>query len=172
MKKILLVLMFALPLVVGAHGGEQRVVDGKYIVTMSRAPFTPRAGVPIKLLISISDIVSGNVLDREAVMRIRVAKLASPGDAPQFVFEEKDIKAERSTLGYSYTFGEAGFHEIYIDFAFVDSPTKVMSAQDYLLDVQSAQQPRGDTSSVLWGFGGLLLGAVFTKIVLARKGKV
>ncbi|MEK7630855.1 MAG: hypothetical protein AAB417_02415 [Patescibacteria group bacterium] len=172
MKKILLALMLALPLVAGAHGGEQRVVDGTYIVSMSRAPFTPRMGVPTKLLISISDIASGNVSDKDAIINLRVARLASPGDEPQFIFEEKNIKAERSTLGYSYTFREVGFHEIYIDFAFVDSPTKVMSASDYLLDVQPAQEAGGDKSFALWGFGGLFLGAIFTKIVLARKGEI
>lgn len=172
MKKILFALLLAVPLVTVGHGGEQRVIDGKYIVSMSRAPFTPRVGVPTKLLISISDIASGNVSDKDVIINLRVAKLASPGDTPQFIFEEKNIKAERSTLGYSYTFSEAGFHEMYIDFAFADNPTKIMSAQDYLLDIQPAQQPRGDNSFVLWGFGGLLTGMIFTKIALAHKGKV
>ena len=172
MKKILFILLSVVPLVVVGHGGEQRVVGGRYIVTMSRAPHTPRVGVPTNLLISISDITSGNVSDKDAIISLRVAKLASPGDTPQFIFEEKDIKVERSTLGYSYTFSDAGFHEIYIDFAFTDNPTKIMSTQDYLLDVQPAQDESGDSSFVLWGFGGVLVGAIFTKLLLARGRKV
>lgn len=170
--RFLLLVFLALPLIASAHGGEQRVVDGAYIVTMSRAPFTPRVGVPTKLLISISDIKSGNVSDKDAIITLRVAKLASPGDAPQFIFEEKNITAERSTLGYTYNFAEAGFYEIYIDFAFADNPTKLMSAEDFLLDVQESHE-QGNTIPLFWILVGILagvaVGTIATKI-LARGG--
>ena len=162
-------MLLVLPLLTGAHGGEQRVVDGAYIVTMSRAPFTPRVGMPTKLLISISDIKSGDVLDREAIMHIRVARLASPGDAPQFVFEEKNIKAERSTLGYSYTFTEEGFHEIYIDFAFTDNPSKIMSVGDFLLDVQPSQPLRDNMSAIYAAVTGIIGGFVLGRFVANKK---
>ncbi|MEK7649384.1 MAG: hypothetical protein AAB367_00245 [Patescibacteria group bacterium] len=169
MKKIFFALFFVLPFLAGAHGGEQRVVDGKYIVTMSRAPFTPRVGTPTKLLISISDIKSGNVLDHDAIMHIRVARLASPGDEPQFIFEERDIKAERSTVGYTYDFTEEGFHEIYIDFAFADEPKKIFHAEDYLLDIQPREQASDAIALIYAAIAGLIVGFVFARFVVYKK---
>ena len=35
-----------------ANGGDQRVVDGKYLINLSRAPFTPHIGDKVALLVA------------------------------------------------------------------------------------------------------------------------
>ncbi len=146
------------------------MVDGKYIVNVSRSPFTPRAGAPTNFLISIADVSSGSVLTRDPVMHIRIARLENPGAEPQFISEERDLKAERSILGYSYTFADSGFYELYIDFAFADDLTTVLQAPDFLFDVQPSEMTEVEmgTAYALWVLGGAVAGFALTRLLTKK----
>jgi len=53
---LFLTIVFIFPALSLANGGDQRVVDAKYLINLSRAPFTPRIGVKTSFLASFIDI--------------------------------------------------------------------------------------------------------------------
>ena len=158
-----------------ANGGDQRVVDGKYLINLSRAPFTPRIGDKVALLASFVDIEKNKLVSEDLIVSIRIAKLGGIGtDKRTFLFEKEKIPVRGGVLELSYTFMESGLHEIFFDFAFASNPSKVYEAPDFLLDVQKS--PNGYNTNriliaVVGGFVAGLIGGWFVKrIVNGRVG--
>lgn len=151
--------------VVFANGGDQRVVENKYLINLSRAPFTPRVGVKTSFLASFVDLQKNKLISEDLIVKIRISKL---GDAPKgkFIFEQDNIAVKRGVLEFPYTFSEAVLHEIFFDFAFASNPEKVYSAPDFLLDIQRPKSPERDgllfliaiISALVGGIAGLLIG--------------
>lgn len=134
-KKVLLFLAVTLfvPFLSFANGGDQRVVDG-YLVNLSRAPFTPIAGVKTALLASFVDLKIGQLIKDDILVSIRIAEGRG---SRNFIHEEKNIPITGGILEYSYTFQNQGMHEIFFDFVFVnDTQRKVHELPDFLIDVQ------------------------------------
>ena len=68
MKKVILLLAIAfIPSVSLANGGDQRVVENKYLINLSRAPFTPRIGVKTSFLASFVDIQKNKLISGEGM---------------------------------------------------------------------------------------------------------
>ena len=179
MIKILAILFILFGLLLGysvlANGGDQRVVDGKYLINLSRAPFTPRIGDKVALLASFVDIEKNKLISEDLIVSIRIAKLGGIGtDKRTFLFEKEKIPVRGGVLELSYTFMESGLHEIFFDFAFASNPSKVYEAPDFLLDVQKS--PNGYNTNriliaVVGGFVAGLIGGWFVKrIVNGRVG--
>lgn len=121
-----------------ANGGDQRVVEKKYLINLSRAPFTPRVGVKTAVLASFLDIQAGKLIQEDLVVRMRIARLGGSGsDKRTFIFEQDNIIVKGGVLESNYTFTESGLHEIFFDFAFASNPQKIFEAPDFLLDVQN-----------------------------------
>lgn len=152
--------VFLLPVLAVANGGDQRVIENKYLINLSRAPFTPRVEVKTSFLASFVDIQKNKLISEDLMVSIRISKL---GDAPKgkFIFEQDDIAVRGGVLDFSYTFNESVLHEIFFDFAFVSNPEKVYNAPDFLIDVQK-QESSGDLSrGVFIGIGdGIILGFI------------
>lgn len=127
-------------LIAYANGGDQRVLDGKYLVNLSRSPFTWRSGIRSAMIISFLDVTKNLPITDDLTVTIRVAKLTAPGAEPKFIFEQKNIKARRGALEFPYTFAEQGFHEIYVDFAYASKPDMIYHMPDFLIEVQKPSE--------------------------------
>jgi len=134
-KFIALSILLILPIVTFANGGDQRVVENKYFVSFSRAPFTPRVGVKTSFLVSFFDIQKNKLIAEDLIVRIKIAK---QGDVRNniYLFEKKDILVQGGVLELPYTFTESGFHHIFFDFSFVSNSQKIYEVPDFLIDVQ------------------------------------
>ncbi len=158
MKKLAIFLLLgSMPCAVLANGGDQRVADG-YLVTLSRAPFTPIAGVKTALLASFVDLKTGRLIQDDILVSIRIAEGRG---SRTFIHEKKDISVDGGVLEYSYTFQNAGMHEIFFDFTFANDPTKkAHELPDFLIDVQKPEAESAiDTESLILGIAlGTVLG--------------
>lgn len=143
------------PFTTYANGGDQRVADG-YLVNLSRAPFTPIAGVKTALLASFVDLKTGQLIKDDILVSVRIAKGRG---SKSFIYEKENIPVKGGVLEYSYTFENPGMHEIFFDFTFVSDPTKkVHELPDFLIDVQKSEAENAiDTKSLILGIS---LGAV------------
>ena len=163
MKKIsfLLLTIFFIPTLSLANGGDQRVVENKYLINLSRAPFTPRVGVKTSFLASFVDIQKRTLIADDLIVDIRISKLGGSGiDKRDFIFRKDGMAVKGGILELPYMFADPGLHEIFFDFVFVSNPQKVYEAPDFLLDVQnqsSAQTPNRNII-IFWIVGGMLCG--------------
>ena len=133
---LLLTLVIIAPAVVFANGGDQRVVEDKYLINLSRAPFTPRVGIKTAMLVSFVDLKKDTIIKEDLIIHIGISKLSRANKKREFIFEKNSIKVNGGILEFSYTFPEAGLHEIFFDFALTSNPQKIYEAPDFLLDVQ------------------------------------
>lgn len=125
-----------------ANGGDQRVVEGKYLIGLSRSPFTPKAGDNVAMIASFVDIQTGKLVKEDLIVKVRIAKLGEGRDKRQFLFEQENMKAKGGVLEFQYTFKDPGLHEVFFDFSFPSSPQKLYNAPDFLMDVQKSDASR------------------------------
>lgn len=169
---ILLLILVSVPAVSFANGGDQRVAEGKYLINLSRAPFTPRIGVKTSFLASFVDIQKNKLISEDLAVRIRISKL---GDAPKgnFIFVKDNISVKGGVLELSYSFIESGLHEIFFDFAFASSPEIVHEAPDFLIDIQ--KEENHVPAQKLWFIGigtgimGMMIGFLLSKIKIRKQ---
>lgn len=159
---------YLMPTFTFANGGDQRIVEGKYMINLSRAPFTPRVGVKTSMLASFVDIQKDKLIAEDLIVRVRISKL---GDAPKgiFIFEQDNIIVKGGVLELAYIFQETGLHEIFFDFAFVSNHQKFYEAPDFLMDVQGPTEKTQFPSSMVIGImaaavGGLIVGLFIRRI--------
>lgn len=149
---LVLISLFILfmPLIVLANGGDQRLVEDKYLINVSRAPFTPQVGVKTSMLASFLDIQKSKLIAEDIVVNVRIAKLGEVGtDKRQFLYEQNGLEVRGGVLELSYIFQEEGLHEIFFDFAFASDPKKVYEVPDFLIDVQNKNKPAGNTNKLV-----------------------
>lgn len=154
------ILFFSLVSFSLANGGDQRVVESKYFINLSRAPFTPRVGVQTSFLASFVYIEKNKLIAEDLTVKVRIAKQGGAGGKREFIFEEDSLLVKGGILELKYTFDSPGLHEIFFDFAFTSSPQKVYEVPDFLIDVQ---KPAESSTQYLWKvmigtLGGFLLG--------------
>ncbi len=147
----------SIPLFIYANGGDQRIVEGLYLVSLSRSPFTPRAGERVEMLVSFADAQSNELLAGDLLVNVRIVKLADSA-GQQTVFERSGITVQGGILELSYTFTAVGLHEVFVDFAFVAQPQTVYRAPDFLLDVQEVRQPATVLPLALGSVAGVMVG--------------
>lgn len=177
MSKILSILFILSVLVYGysvlANGGDQRVVDGKYLINLSRAPFTPRVGDKVAILASFVDIEKNKLVSEDIIVAIRIAKLGGVGtDKRTFLFEKEKISVKGGVLELPYTFTQSGLHEIFFDFAFASNPEKIHEAPDFLLDVQRPLNGYDLNQVLMAVFGSFVVGLIagwFIKRIVSGK---
>lgn len=168
-QPIFLLLAIALiPALSLANGGDQRVIENKYLINLSRAPFTPKVGAKTSFLASFVDIQKNKLISEDITVNIRISKL---GDAPKgkFIFEQNNVPVKGGVLDFTYTFSEAVLHEIFFDFAFASNPEKVYSAPDFLLDIQEPDiQSQTNQQTITWTIGGIALGFIIGWLLKSR----
>ena len=167
-KILTTLLLFALlsPSLTSANGGDQRVVEGTYLINLSRAPFTPRVGEKTAMLISFVNLRTNKLVPKDLIMKIRIAKLGGIGSAKrEFLFEKNDILVRGGVLEFPYIFADIGLHEIFIDFVLGSNPQKIYESPDFLMDVQGKASQlninRLVVGFILSGILGIALGSMF-----------
>lgn len=161
-----LLFIFLSPSLTSANGGDQRVVEGKYLINLARSPFTPKVGEKTAMLISFVDLETNKLISEDLVVKIRIAKLGGTGSAKrEFLFEKSDILVRGGVLEFPYTFGDTGLHEIFMDFVLGSNPQKIYESPDFLMDVQN-KEPQLNINRFIIGFMlssilGVALGFVF-----------
>lgn len=159
---VFFIVALIIPSLLLANGGDQRIVEGKYFINLSRAPFTPHVGVKIAMLPSFFDIEKNKLVAEDLLVKVRIYRFGGSGEEKRvLLFEKKDILVKGGVLeGLSYTFAEPGLHEIFFDFVFASNQEKVYNAPDFLLDVQ--KQPDGYNTNQLLviGFGAIVIGVI------------
>lgn len=167
--------LFATPLFSLANGGDQRIVENKYLINLSRSPFTPRAQEKTSMLISFVDLEKNKLVAEDLAVKIRIAKLGGIGSEKRTFLFSGDYKVQGGVLELPYTFSETGLHEIFFDFTFASSPEKLYEAPDFLLDVQPPvpQKKLGSASFLIAGIViSLIIGFAvgrFSKIYRSQK---
>lgn len=139
-KVFIFILMIFAPFVVFANGGDQRVVENKYFINLSRAPFTPRVDAKTSFLASFVDIQKDKLIAEDLIVRIKIAKQGGAGGKRTFIFEQDNTIVKGGVLELPYTFNESGLHEMFFDFAFASNPQKIYEVPDFLVDVQKTSE--------------------------------
>lgn len=165
-KIILAIFITVTPFFVFANGGDQRVVDGKYIINLARSPFTPHAGEKVTMLVSFVDIKTNKLIVDDLILKIRIAKWG--GDEKRtFIHEQGNLKVSGGVIQIPYTFTTAGIHEIFFDFALTSNLSQIYKAPDFLLDVQPKISE--GKSNYLWVLAVLAVALCLGMGVLMKK---
>ena len=152
-----------------ANGGDQRVVEGEYLINLSRSPFTPKAGEKTAFIASFVDIQKDLLIAEDLIVKIRIAKLGE-GRERKFLFEQDNIRAKGGILEFNYTFNEPGLHEIFFDFSFTTDPQKIYNAPDFLLDIQKTKVIEAQNLSIpIWIGLGTILGLGIGWFIFRRR---
>lgn len=168
MKKLAFLLLAVLvpPVISFANGGDQRIVEGKYMINLSRAPFTPRVGDKMQMLASFVDLKTNKLVSKDMIVKIRISKLGGGAGKREFVYEQDNVKVTGGILDFSYTFKDSGLHEIFFDFSLASNPEKIYEAPDFLLDIQKPEAPEKSNSpliiSSILGIVIAFIGGLFT----------
>lgn len=149
------------PLFSLANGGDQRIVEGKYMINLSRAPFTPRVGDKTQMLASFVNLKTNKLVSEDMIVKIRISKLGGGAGKREFIYEQNNIKVTGGVLDFSYIFNDTGLHEIFFDFAFASSPEIIYEAPDFLMDVQSSEVPQNLNRFIIGFMISAIAGVVF-----------
>lgn len=164
---LILIIAGASPHLTFANGGDQRVVENKYFINLSRAPFTPRVGVKTSFLASFVDISKNKLIAEDLMVRVRIGQQGGVAKGHP-LFEQDNIIVHGGVLELPYTFMEPGFHEIFFDFSFASDPKKIYEVPDFLIDVQKPEAPQqSNLLLLLGGVVGFILG-FFVRPVISR----
>lgn len=162
-RLIIFAALILVPVMTFANGGDQRIIENKYFINLSRAPFTPRVGVKTSFLASFVDIQKDKLIAEDLIVKVKIAKQSGAGGKRTFIFEQDNILVRGGVLELPHTFNDSGLHEMFFDFAFVSNPEKIYEVPDFLLDVQKPTESQNKNKYFLWGLllgviGGFLLG--------------
>lgn len=164
-RLIIFVALLFIPITSFANGGDQRVVDNKYFVSLSRAPFTPRVGIQTSFLASFVDIQKNKLIAEDLVVKVRIAKQGGVGGKREFIYKQDVFMVKGGILELKYTFDSPGLHEVFFDFSFTSNPQKVYEVPDFLIDVQKNLENRTRylPGLIIGSIGGFILGWFFRK---------
>ena len=167
---ILLLILVSVPVISLANGGDQRVVENKYLINLSRSPFTPRVGVQTAMLPSFFDIEKNKLVAEDLLVKVRIYRFGGSGEEKRvLLFERDNILVRGGVLeGLSYTFAKPGLHEIFFDFAFVSNPQKVYEPPDFLLDIQKQETPEEKNVLILVGIASVLISGIIGWLIGRR----
>ena len=143
-----------------ANGGDQRVVENKYLINLSRAPFTPRVGDQTSMLASFVDLEKNKLVSEDLIVKVRIAKLGGGAGKREFLFEKDNIKVEGGVMEFKHTFTESGLHEIFFDFVLASNPQEIYEAPDFLLDIQKPSNGYNKNQLLVSVFGGFVIGLI------------
>lgn len=153
-----------------ANGGDQRVVEGKYLINLSRSPFTPKVNDNTSMLASFVNIQTDKLISEDLIVKVRIAKLGEGRNKREFLFEKENQIAKGGILEFQYIFTESGLHEIFFDFAFSSNPQIIYNAPDFLLDIQKSEVSESPNQSIpIWIVLGAILGFGIGWLITRRK---
>jgi len=148
--------LFFFPFFAFANGGNIRIAEGKYLVNISSSPVTPIAGKKVAMLISFADVQKNELIAQDIRVWIEIRNKATQ----KVLFPPTEFLAERGVLEFSFTYPEAGLHELFIRFEKPDEPGKVYESEDFLVDVQESTASNNRGIGFHFVFGALLTGCI------------
>ncbi|MEK7643439.1 MAG: hypothetical protein AAB372_03265 [Patescibacteria group bacterium] len=152
-----------------ANGGDMRVTDdGKFLALLSKAPYTPRQGVQNNMLVSFLRLKQGE-MHHEAVHEPVLVKIRITKQGHSQEIAHMEGRAEGGIHEFSYTFADAGIHEIFVDVAFASNPGVWISFPDYMIDVQPALETK-TTLAIIPMVGAFILGSISMGFLMYKRG--
>lgn len=134
-KTILSAVLLALPLALSAHGGMQKIAEGKYLVNISSAPIAPYVGQEQQNIIALSDVETNSLIELNSVFDIEIRK------DEKVLYAESNVVAEGGLLQFNYTYPEPGIYELFTRFHLPDDD-HVYEPEDFWIQVHPA--PSGE----------------------------
>ena len=154
---IFILLVFAMPAFVSANGGDQRIVESKYVVNFARAPFTPIAGEETSFVVSFFDYEKNFLVQDDLIVNVFIRKQA----VDQFIFKKTGIEISSGVAEFKATLDDPGLHEVFYEFRFKENPEELITVPDYLLDVKAPEYIAGDKHRIFYSLGiGLIVGVI------------
>ena len=116
---------------ISAHGEPEKVVEGKYVVSLALMP----QGKEMSLRFFFRDFKTGQRLLVPISFQI---KIRDP-QTEKFVFESLNLRATNGVGDLIYSFSLAGFYEIFLEFEKTDEPRKIYRPEDWYVWVPAGQ---------------------------------
>ena len=160
-------LLLITPVTTNANGGDQRVLGNKYLVNLSRAPFTPTAGTKTAMTVSFVDLKTGKLIRGDILVTTRIGQGRG---SKTYIHEENNILVKGGVLDWSYIFTNPGIHELFFNFAFASDPQTVYEPPDFLLDIQKYETNARGNKTILIAMASTLIGGLAGWII-GRKVK-
>ena len=134
-----------------AHGEPEKVVEGKYVVSLVLVP----QGEEMSLRFFFRDFKTGHRLLVPISFHV---KIRDP-EAQKFIFESPNLRANKGVGDFGYQFSLDGFYEVFLQFEKTDEPGKIYRPEDWYLWIP-ARPDRGQ--GVPWTALAVLVVALAT----------
>ncbi len=142
-------LLFGIPLLASAHGALQKVVEGKYLVNFTPAPYSPMVGKAQQNMIAISDFQE-NLIEKNIIFNVEIRQ------DEEIVFTLQNQVATGGLLPFSYTYEEAGDYELFATFK-IPGDSHLYESEDFMITVVP-QASSGGSLIVTWLVVGFVMG--------------
>ncbi len=132
-----------------AHGEPEKVVEGKYVVSLVLVP----QGEEMSLRFFFRDFKTGQRLLAPISFQI---KIRDPR-AQKFVFESPSMRARNGVGDLIYQFSLDGFYEVFLEFEKTDELGKIYRPDDWYLWVPAGQAAEAHGYYGIIAMSGLLV---------------
>jgi hypothetical protein len=126
----LLILFSAIPSI-WAHGEPEKVVEGKYVVSLALTP----QGKEMSLRFFFRDFKTGQRFPAPISFQV---KIRDP-QTEKLVFESLNLRATNGVGDLVYPFSLDGFYEVFLEFEKADEPGKIYRPEDWYVWVPAGQ---------------------------------
>ena len=136
---VVLLVLASVPGVAGraqAHGGPEKVVEGRFVVTVALAP----DGDLTRLRFFFRDFQTGRGLTVPMSVRVRIAE-----DETLTPLHETKAAAVGGRADVLYQFPQDGFYEVVLEFSLDGEPERVYRPEDWRIWVGPPQELDGRT---------------------------
>ena len=114
-----------------AHGEPEKVVEGKYVVSLVLVP----QGEEMNLRFFFRDFKTGQRLLVPISFHV---KIRDP-EAQKLIFESPNLRANKGLGDFAYQFSLDGFYEVFLQFEKTDEPGKIYRPEDWYVWVPAGQ---------------------------------
>lgn len=151
---------YAYPIALADHDGPERIVDGKYLVSLSIIPVEGRARSEMNMRFFFKDTLTGRALEMPIVMDVT----AREADTGVIIFE-KNVEASGGVGSIVYQFPKSEIYIVQMNFQKSDEPGKVYGPLTWEVWVPGLVQ--GDNNYPLGGseIAGFSILAIFLIIL-------
>ena len=145
---------------ISAHGEPEKVVEGKYVVSLALMP----QGKEMSLRFFFRDFKTGQRFLEPISFQI---KIRDP-QAQKFVFESVHMRAANGVGDFTYQFSLDGFYEIFLEFEKTDEPGKIYRPEDWYVWVPAGRSAEAHEHYGIIAISALLV-AIFGTVWWSRK---
>ena len=134
---------------ISAHGEPEKVVEGKYVVSLALMP----QGKEMSLRFFFRDFKTGHRLLVPISFHV---KIRDP-EAQKFIFESPNLRANKGVGDFAYQFSLDGFYEVFLQFEKADEPGKIYRPEDWYVWVPAGQAAEAHGYYGIIAISGLLV---------------